>query len=74
MSVSVSGILTGLRRYVRDESGWILLLLGLIGGYVLVIPSVSFIPALDPCNEKRVLQIGLLLTVGVVLLAFKEPR
>jgi O-antigen ligase len=74
MSVSAPGILTGLRRYVRDEGRWILLLLGLIGGYVLIIPSVSFIPTLDPYNEKRVLQIGLLLTVGVVLLAFKEPR
>lgn len=67
-------LLTSFRNYVREENRWTLLLLGLIPGYVLVVPSLSFIPALDPYNEKRVLQIGLLLTVGVVLLAFTEPR
>ena len=72
--VPTTDLLTSFRNYVREENRWTLLLLGLIAGYVLVVPSLSFIPALDPYNEKRVLQIGLLLTVGVVLLAFTEPR
>jgi hypothetical protein len=73
-NVAVSDVLTALRHDLRDEDRWMLLLLGLIGGYVLVVPSLSFIPALNPYNEKRALQLGLLLTVGAVLLAFREPR
>jgi O-antigen ligase len=73
-NVPTTDLLTSFRNYVWEENRWTLLLFGLIPGYVLVVPSLSFIPALDPYNEKRVLQIGLLLTVGVVLLASRGPR
>lgn len=40
----------------------------LLGSYIVLVPSISLIPSLGPYNEKRVLQIGLLLIGGGILL------
>lgn len=69
-----SYILPALREYAGREDRWTLLLLGLIGATVLVLPSLSPIPSLSPYNEKRVLQVGLLLIVGGVLAASSTTR
>ncbi len=43
-------------------------------GYTVLVPTLSLLPSVGPFNEKRVLQIGLLLTVGAVLLASSRAR
>jgi len=43
-------------------------------GYVFLVPTLSPVPGLGPFNEKRVLQIGLLLTVGGLLVASSTAR
>lgn len=43
-------------------------------GYIIFAPSLSALPDIGPFNEKRALQIGLLLAVGAVFLAFPAVR
>jgi putative inorganic carbon (HCO3(-)) transporter len=45
-----------------------------LGGYIVVAPSISLIPSLEPYNEKRALQIGLLLIAGGILLISGTTR
>ena len=45
-----------------------------ICAYVLLVPSISLIPSLGPYNEKRALQIGALLIVGVGLFVSSKAR
>jgi O-antigen ligase len=67
-------ILPALREYGGREDRSSLLLLGLIGATVLVLPSLSLLPSLSPYNEKRVLQVGILLVVGAVLVVSRTAR
>lgn len=60
--------------YWPPGQDWSFFLLLAIGGYILLVPSISVIPSLGPHNEKRALQIGLLLLGGGVLLASREAR
>ena len=53
---------------------WILIALGSIGGYVLLMPSLSPIPSFRPYVEKRTLQIGLLIVIGGVLVLSRLHR
>jgi len=50
------------------------LLVWALAGYVVIAPSISPLPSLIPYNEKRALQVGLLLVVGVVLLVSQRSR
>ncbi len=50
------------------------LLLALIGTYVIVVPTLSFIPLLDPFSEKRILQVGVLIAVSGGLLGVRAAR
>lgn len=50
------------------------LLLWLMGGYVVLVPGLSLVPGVGPFNEKRALQIGVLVAAGVVLLVFSASR
>ena len=52
----------------------LLSLVGLIGGYAFLIPSVSVITPLSPYNEKRVLQIAVLLAAGIIPLVSRSVR
>jgi len=45
-----------------------------VGIYLALVPSISLVPFLEPYNEKRVLQIGLLLLGGALLLASGPMR
>ncbi|MBB4089893.1 O-antigen ligase family protein [Salinibacter ruber] len=45
-----------------------------LGGYIVVVPSISLIPSLGPHNEKRALQIGLLFVGGGILLFSGNTR
>jgi O-antigen ligase len=67
-------ILPKLWQYASGENRWTLFLLALIGATVLVVPSLSLVPFLGPYNEKRVLQVGLLLVVGGVLAVSSTTR
>ena len=46
----------------------------ILGLYLVLVPSISLIPALELYNEKRALQIGVLLAVGAVLLVSSTTR
>lgn len=46
----------------------------LLSAYIAVVPSISLIPALELYNEKRALQIGVVLAVGAVLLVSSTTR
>lgn len=74
MTDSGSVILNTLSSYTRIESTWVSLVVGFVGGYVLLVPSVSLIPSLSTYNEQRVLQIGLLVAVGMILLTSHGAR
>jgi len=50
------------------------LLLGLVCTYVALVPTLSFIPSLGPYNEKRALQIGMLLIIAGGLLGSHPVR
>ena len=50
------------------------LLFWLVAAYVVLVPTLSFIPSLSPFNEKRVLQIGVLIAVAGGLLASRSAR
>lgn len=71
---SVRTFETKFRQLGRANVGWGFLAPTLIYVYIALVPTLSFIPSLRPYNEKRVLQIGLLLAVGAVLLAFPAVR
>lgn len=49
-------------------------LLSLVGAYVILVPTLSFIPSLGPFNEKRVLQIGVLVAFAGGLLVSRSIR
>lgn len=51
-----------------------LIIAGSVGGYILLVPSLSPLPFLRPYVEKRVLQIGLLILSGGILLASSSAR
>lgn len=55
---------------VKEET----LILASLGAYVVLVPTLSFIPSLDPFNEKRALQIGVLIAVAGGLLGFSRAR
>lgn len=46
----------------------------LLGTYILLVPSISLIPSLEPYNEKRVLQIGVLLIGAGILVISGTTR
>ena len=50
------------------------LIVGLTGGYVLLVPSVSVLPFLNAYNEQRALQVGVLIASGAALLMSREAR
>jgi len=58
-------------EWEREKIG---LLLWVIAAYVIFVPTLSFIPPLSPFNEKRVLQIGVLIALACSLLAVRSAR
>lgn len=46
----------------------------LLGAYIVLVPSISLVPSMGPYNEKRALQIGLMLAMGGILLASSTSR
>lgn len=56
------------------EDKWSLAFVGIVGAYVVLAPSISVIPSLGPYNEKRTLQIGVLLAIGGILLVSPMAR
>jgi len=57
---------------VRDR--WSLVFVWLLGAYLLLIPSISVLPPLGPYNEKKALQIGVLVFGGGLLLGLNAVR
>lgn len=53
---------------------WVLVPVIAIGAYVALVPGLSLIPGIDPFNEKRALQIGLLVLTGSVTVATRSTR
>jgi len=63
-----------IRRYVpRGARGAVAIVL-LSGAYVVLAPSLTPIVPLDLYNDKRFWQVGLLLAMGIVLLASRSAR
>ena len=50
------------------------LLFWLVGAYVIFVPTLSFLPSLEPFNEKRAVQVGVLIAVAGGLLAVRAAR
>jgi O-antigen ligase len=50
------------------------LLFWLVGAYVVLVPTFSFIPSLGLFNEKRALQVGVLIAVAGGLLGLRAAR
>jgi O-antigen ligase len=50
------------------------LLLTLICAYVILVPTLSFVPSLNPFSEKRALQVGVLIAVASGLLGVRSAR
>ena len=50
------------------------LLCWLIGAYIVLVPTLSFIPSLGSFNEKRAVQVGVLIAVAGGLLAMRAAR
>ena len=50
------------------------LLFWLVGAYVVLVPTLSFLPSLEPFNEKRALQVGVLIAVAGGVLALRSAR
>ena len=71
---TATGTISDLWEHARKSARLPLLLVGLIGAYVLVVPSLSLVPPLDSYNERRFLQVALLLSIGGVLLASRPAR
>ncbi|PSQ87538.1 MAG: O-antigen ligase domain-containing protein [Bacteroidetes bacterium QS_3_64_15] len=46
----------------------------LVGAYVVLVPTLSFLPSLQPFNEKRAIQVGVLIAVAGGLLAMRAAR
>jgi putative inorganic carbon (HCO3(-)) transporter len=63
-----------LRRYFRRMDVWMFIAAGSVGSYILLVPSLSPLPSLRPYVEKRVLEIGLLIITGGLLLASSSAR
>lgn len=65
---------TDFRSELNIGDRWSLVFVGVLGVYLVLVPSISVIPSLEPYNEKRVLQIGLLLFGGGFLLGSHLDR
>jgi hypothetical protein len=59
---------------MRKGSPWEFGLFLLLAGYVIVVPTISVVPGLESYNERRTLQIGVLLLVGTSLLSSSVVR
>lgn len=59
---------------MKAENPWSLIALSILGAYVAVSPSISLVPAFGLHNEKRMLQIAVLLAVGGILLVSSTAR
>ncbi len=59
---------------VEYSQYWSSFLVWLTGGYLALIPSISILPSVGPYNEKRVLQIGVLIVGGGTLLISRKTR
>ena len=63
-----------LRRFDWADMRGETFLLALLGAYVVLVPTLSFFPSLGPFNEKRALQIGVLISVAGGLIASRSVR
>ena len=72
--MSLPKSLSTLRRYTGQTGAWTLIAAGSIGGFILLVPSMSPLPSFRPHMEKRVLEIGLLILSGGLLLASHKAR
>lgn len=63
-----------LHYWAREESLGMLVVLGVVGVYVAVVPSITPVTSLGIYNEKRVLQIAILGVAGCVLLLSRDSR
>lgn len=70
----MSELLASLWGFQGRDKLLVFIMAGVIGGYLLLVPSVSLIPSLRPYVEKRVLQIGLLLVIGAMILSSRSCR
>lgn len=61
-------------KYGLSESQGLSFLVWAIGAYVVLVPSLSVLPPVGPFNEKRALQVGILLVTGGVLLVSTRCR
>ena len=65
---------TRVGRFDWADVGGGSLLFWLVGAYVVLVPTLSFIPSLSPFNEKRAIQVGVLIAVAGGLLAVRAAR
>jgi O-antigen ligase len=63
-----------IRRFILFGDRGISLLVWTLGSYVALVPSLSILPTVTLFNEKRVLQVGLLVLVGGLLLVSYSSR
>jgi hypothetical protein len=61
-------------NHATRRTAWVFSVAMLVGGYVLLVPSVSVLPSLNAYNEQRALQVGVLIASGAALLMSKEAR
>jgi putative inorganic carbon (HCO3(-)) transporter len=71
---NLSEISDVLLHHAGKKAAWGFLIVGLTGGYVLLVPSVSVLPSLSAYNEQRALQVGALIASGTAFLMFREVR
>jgi O-antigen ligase len=59
---------------MKEKEKFEFTLVAIFAAYVVFVPGISIIPSLGPYNEKRILQIGVLLVVGSLLLVSSASR
>jgi O-antigen ligase len=61
-------------RFLLFVNQWESLLVWTLGAYIVMVPSISFFPSVSPFNEKRALQIGLMIVIGLAFLISQKWR